>query len=145
MQPTEVPWGFHAVPDTDYEYCAYLCADGKSEVWNLLAPGLPRIHDWPHQPKGKKTTNPTPGARHVVKQNGNVRTYEIALSKANISGLELAAGTSFDFVFRVGNKGGPRIDYGDGKAVTKSNGLTLHPYWQASPSCSVTWRLIDSP
>ncbi|MDP7253106.1 MAG: hypothetical protein QGF00_26115 [Planctomycetota bacterium] len=145
VQPTEVPWGFHAVPDTDYEYCAYLCADGKSEVWNLLAPGLPRIHDWPHQPKGKKTTNPTPGARHVVKQNGNVRTYEIALSKANISGLELAAGTSFGFVFRVGNKGGPRIDYGDGKAVTKSNGLTLHPYWQASPSCSVTWRLIDSP
>ena len=142
-QPTDVPWGFHAVPDTDYEFSAYLCTDGKSELWNLLAPGLPRIHDWPHQPKGKNTTNPTQGARHVVTQNENVRTYEIAIPKANIVDLDLASGTTFRFAFRVGNNLGAKIDYGEGKGVTKSNGLTLHPYWEASPSCTITWKLVD--
>ncbi len=141
----DVPWGFHAVPDTDYEYCAYLCADGKSELWNILAPGIPRIHDWPHQPKGKVTTNPTPGARHVVKQRGKVRIYEIAIPKKRIPDLKLKAGTRFKFSFFVGNNQdkGAKIFYGDDKAVTKSNGLTLHPYWWTSPSCDVEWALIE--
>jgi len=140
---TEVPWGFHAVPDTDYEFCAYLCADGKSELWNLLAPGIPRIHDWPHQPKGKITTNPTPGSKHVVKQEGNVRFYEIAIPQKAIGALKLQAGTTFGFSFFVGNNKGSKIFYGEDKAVTKSNGLTLHPYWWHSPSCDVKWALVE--
>lgn len=139
---TDVPWGFHAVPDTDYEFSASLCADGRSELWNLLAPGMPRIHDWPHQPKGKVTTNPTPGATHVVRQEGAVRVYEIAIPRERIPDLKLQAGTNFKFAFFVGNDHGPKIFYGDDKAVTKSNGLTLHPYWWASPSCDVEWALV---
>ena len=140
---TDVPPGFHAIPDTDYEYCAYLCADGKSELWNLLAPGIPRIHDWPHQPKGKVTTNPTPGARHVVRQQGNVRFYEIAIPRERIPDLKLQAGTTFKFSFFVGNDKGAKIFYGDDKALTKMNGLSLHPYWWTSPSCDVEWALVE--
>jgi len=140
---TDVPYGFHAVPDTDYEFCAYLCADGGSELWNYLAPGIPRIHDWPHQPKGRPTTNPTPGSRHVVKQEGNVRLYEIAIPRERIADLKLEAGTRFKFTFFVGNDKGAKIFHGDDKAVTKSNGLTLHPYWWYSPSCEVEWALVE--
>lgn len=143
LEPTtdRVPYGFHAVPDTDHEFSAYLCADGKSELWNLLGPGMPRIHDWPHQPRGKVTTHPTPGSRHVVKQQGNTRIYELAIPQAALGNLELAAGTTFKFAFFVGNDRQPKILYGEDKAVTKSNGLTMHPYWLVSPSCEVVWRL----
>ncbi len=140
---TDVPWGFHAVPDADYEFCAYLCADGKPELWNLLAPGIPRIHDWPHQPKGKVTTNQTPGSDKVVRQNGKIRIYEIAIPKAAIRHLQLKTGTTFKFSFFVGNNRGPKIIYGADKAVTKTNGLTFHPYWSTSPSCDVEWALIE--
>lgn len=140
---TEVPWGFHAVPDTDYEFCAYLCADGKSELWNLLAPGMPRMHDWPRQPKGKITTNPTPGSRHVVRQDGNVRVYEIAIPRERIADLKLEAGSSFKFTFFVGNNQGATAAFGANKAVCKENGLTMKPYWQTSPSCDVEWALVE--
>ena len=32
------PYGFHAVPDTDYEFSLYGCEGGKSELWRHLAP-----------------------------------------------------------------------------------------------------------
>ncbi len=140
---TEVPWGFHAVPDTDYEFSAYLCADGKSELWNLLAPGLPRIHDWPHQPKGANTTNPTPGSRHVVRQDGKVRFYELAIPRARLADLKLETASTFKFVFFVGNNAGATAAFGANKAVTKENGLTLKPYWGTSPSCDVEWALVE--
>jgi len=144
LAPTtgQVPYGFHAVPDTDYEFSAYLCADGGSELWNLLAPGIPRIHDWPRQPKGKITTNPTPGSKHVVRQDGDVRIYELAIPRTAISNLDLVAGNAFKFAFHVGNNHGHKIFYGAGKAVTKSNGLTMRPYWQVSSSCEIVWRLV---
>jgi hypothetical protein len=145
LEPTtnRVPYGFHAVPDTDYEFSAYLCADGRSELWNLLTPDMPRIHDWPHQPKGKVTTNPTPGAKHVVKQDGNVRIYEIALPRTRMPELSLQPGRTFKFAFHVGNNQGASIAYGNKKAVTKLNGLALHPYWVPKPSCDVEWALVE--
>ena len=36
---------------------------------------------------------------------------------------------------------GPNIDYGADKAVSKINGLTLHPYWERTPNCAVRWTL----
>lgn len=140
---TEVPWGFHAVPETDYEFSAYLCADGKSELWNLLAPGMPRMHDWPRQPRGKITTNPTPGSRHVVRQVGDTRFYEIAIPRDRIADLKLEAGSAFKFVFFVGNDKGATASFGANKAVTKENGLTMKPYWSASPSADVEWALVE--
>ncbi len=139
----EVPWGFHAVPDTDYEFSAYLCADGGSELWNLLSPGMPRIHDWPRQPRGRITTNPTPGSRHVVRQDGDTRIYEIAIPRDRIADLKLEAGSTFKLVFFVGNNQGPTATFGANKAVTRENGLTMKPYWSTSPSADVEWALVE--
>ncbi|NQT39905.1 MAG: hypothetical protein HQ581_20600 [Planctomycetes bacterium] len=140
---TDVPFGFHAVPDTEHEFSAYLCKDGKSELWTCLAPGIPRIHDWPHQPRGKKTTGPTAGAKHAIRQDGDVRSYEIAIPRESLPELALEEGTTFKFTFFVGNNQGAKIFYGDEKAVTKQNGLTLHPYWWMSFSNEIEWRLVE--
>ena len=138
-----VPYGFHAVPDTDYEYSLYLCSDGKSELWRHLAPGVPRMNDWPHQPRGPKTTGPVPGAKHVVKLNGNVYTYECAIPREEIPDLKLQSGTTFGLMLRAGNQKGPHVDFGADKAVTKKNGLTLHPYWERASNCGVRWMLVE--
>lgn len=145
LAPTtdRVPYGFHAVPDTDYEYSLYLCGDGKSELWRLLAPGVPRMHDFPRQPRGQRTTGPVPGAKHVVRQDGKTRIYELAIPRQELGELALKAGTTCGFTFRIGNNKGPSIDYGLDKAVTKTNGLTLHPYWEPKPSCGVRWALVE--
>lgn len=145
LAPTtdKVPYGFHAVPDADYEYALYPCRDGRSELWRLLAPGVPRIHDYPRQPRGKRTTGPVPNAKHVVKREGNIYIYEMAIPKEELAELKLQPGTIFGLMVRAGNSDGPNIDYGTDKAVTKINGLTLHPYWERSPNCGVRWTLVD--
>ena len=50
-------------------------------------------------------------------------------------------GQTFGFIFRVNNNKGPALVFGADKSATKTNGLSLHPYWQTSPSCSVRWAL----
>jgi hypothetical protein len=140
---SRVPYGFHAVPDTDYEFSLYGCQGGASELWRHLAPGVPRIHDWPRQPRGKTTTGEVTEARHVVKRDGNLYIYELAIPKSEIADLKFEPGTDFGFTFKIGNGEGANAEYGKDKAVTKSNGLTLHPYWEPHSSCSVRWTLIS--
>ena len=136
----KVPWGFHAVPDTDYEYSLYTCTDG-SELWRQMAPGVPRIADWPRQPRGARTTGPVPGAKYVAKLDGNVYTYELALPKSELADLSLRPGATFGLAVRGGDNKNVHADYGTGKAVCKLNGLTLHPYWETSPSAAIRWTL----
>lgn len=136
-----VPEGFHVVPDTDYEYSLYLCDDGQGELWRHLAPGVPRIHDFPRQPRGAKTTGLVPGAKYVVKREGTLYTYLLAIPASELATLKLTAGTAFGFAWKIGNSAGDNVESGRDKAVCKSNGLTLHPYWERSPSCGVRWTL----
>jgi len=160
LEPTtdRVPYGFHTVPDTDYEYSLYMVASQKlsgprdrnnpdgvylSELWRCLAPGVPRIHDFPRCPKGERTTGAVKGARHVVRQQGKVRIYEAAIPKEELAELELKAGTTFGFNWQVGNNKGPGIRWGAKKAVCKVNGLSFHPYWLTSYSCGVRWALTE--
>jgi hypothetical protein len=145
LAPTtnRVPYGFHTVPDTDYEYSLYLCQDGKGEVWRQLAPGVPRIHDFPRQPRGKVTTGAVKDAVLAVVRTDAGYVYEAALPKSELADLKLAPGTEFGFTFKIGNSGGAQPEYGHDKAVCKQNGLTLHPYWERSPSCGVRWTLAE--
>ncbi|MGD0089610.1 MAG: hypothetical protein ABSE73_06785 [Planctomycetota bacterium] len=145
LQPTtgRVPYGFHAVPDTDYEYALYQCAGGSSELWRLSAPGVPRRHDFPHTAKGERSTGPVPGAKHAVKREGNTYIYEMAIPHEELGTLKLAAGAVFRLAVRAGNNDGPNVDYGVNKAVVKNNGLTLKPYWERKPGCSVQWTLTE--
>jgi hypothetical protein len=50
-------------------------------------------------------------------------------------------GQTFGFTFKVGNNNGPALFFGESKSATKTNGLTLHPYWEGKPSCGVRWTL----
>lgn len=146
-----VPYGFHAVPDTDYEYSLYWCDGGRpalsgiagGELWRHLAPGVPRMHDFPRQPRGPITTGAVKDARFVVKRTDAGYIYECAIPRSEIANLKFQAGTDFGFVFKIGNSGGPQSEYGHDKAVCKQNGLSLHPYWERSPSCGVRWTLIE--
>ena len=116
---------------------------GKSELWRHLAPGVPRINDWPRQPRGKNTTGVVKEARHSVKRNGSVYLYEMAIPKSAIADLKLEPGTNFGFMFKIGNGDGANVEYGKDKAVSKTNGLTLHPYWEPHFDCGVRWTLVD--
>jgi hypothetical protein len=138
-----VPYGFHAVPDTDYEYSLYPTGNGQSELWRQLAPGVPRIHDWPRQPHGPVTTGHVPGARNLVIRTGNTYIYEMAIPRTELRTFDLKAGVTFGLAFKIGNSDGPSVVYGLDKAVCKTNGLTLHPYWERSPSCGVRWTLVE--
>jgi hypothetical protein len=138
-----VPAGFHAVPDTDYEYALYATQGGRSEVWRLLAPGVPRRHDFPRTLRGPRSTGAVPGAKHVVRREGHIYTYELAIPRAELAQFELQPGTQFGLLLRAGNNQGPHVDLGADKAVTKINGLTLHPYWERSPNCGVRWTLVE--
>lgn len=145
-QVTRVPEGFHAVPDTDYEYSLYWVNDGQDgagELWRQLAPRVPRMHDWPRQPRGVRTTGPVPGARQVVRRDGSTYIYEASIPRRELAGLQFKAGTSFGFTFKVGNSEGRNAEYGHDKAATKLNGLTLHPYWERSPDCGTRWTLTN--
>ena len=138
-----MPYGFHAVPDTDYEYALYQCTGGTSELWRLLAPGVPRRHDFPRTASGERSTGPVPSSKHAVKREGNSYTYEMAIPKAELANLNLAAGTTLGIMLRGGNNDGPHVDFGHDKAATKINGLTLHPYWERCANSNVRWKLVE--
>lgn len=151
MKPNtdKVPHGFHAMPDTDFEFSAYQCADGGSELWRILAPGIPRGHYYPRQPRAKHDQGPVQGAQHVVRREGKVTTYELAIPWTEFvvrpSGglVRPKPGETFGFTFRVNNNTKPDILYGGDKSVVKTNGLALHPYWEAKPGCGVRWALAE--
>jgi hypothetical protein len=146
MQPvTRVPVGFHAVPDTDYEYSLYWVDDKRSasaELWRYLAPGVSRINDWPRQIRGKITTGFVSSAKVAVRREGNLYYYEAAIPQSELADLKLKPGTEFGFTFVAGNSKGSSAYYGADKAATKNNALTLHPYWEKSPAASTRWTLI---
>jgi hypothetical protein len=138
-----VPAGFHVIPDTDYEYSLYLCDDGKPELWRQLAPGVARLHDFPRQPRGKKTSGPVPGAKVAVVRQGNWYLYEAAIPKSELATLNLKPGTTMGVTWKIGNSQGPSAEWGWVKAASKVNGLSLHPYWERSPDCGVKWTLVE--
>ncbi|MGD0091455.1 MAG: hypothetical protein ABSE73_16170 [Planctomycetota bacterium] len=136
-----LPEGFHCMPDTDYEYSAYLCSDGGAELWRLLAPGVPRGHYMPRQARSKIDQGPVEGGQCVVKRNGKITSYELAIPWSELKEWHPQAGQTFGFTFKVNSSKGPALFFGENKSATKTNGLTLHPYWEGKPSCGVRWTL----
>ena len=69
-----VPEFYHAMPDTDYEFSAYQCTDGAAELWRILAPGIPRGHHFPRQPRAKfrmsRGRKAVTSAKTIVKPRG---------------------------------------------------------------------------
>ena len=138
--PWKLPDGFMAVADTDYEFSAYLCTDDKPELWCLLAPGVPRYHYYPRHTRGPKGQFPVKDGAVEVKRIGEQNVYLMRLTWAQLgmSGPP-QAGTDFGLTCKWNGDGG--VEFGADYAATKSNGLSLHPYWYAPPSNSVRWTI----
>jgi len=133
--------GFHAVPDTDYEFCVYRCEDGEPEVWRVMAPGIPRSHNAPRRLRALVDQGPVAEAECVVLRVGSLLTYEVAMPWSAMAEWRPRIGATFGAVFRFNNDSGPPLTFGAGKSATKANGLTLHPHHEASASCGVEWVL----
>ena len=79
----------------------------------------------------------------VVRREGTVTVYELAIPWTELKHWVPRRGSEFGFTFVVRNNDGPHLFYGADKSATKTNGLSLHPYWTAKPSCTVRWVLGD--
>jgi hypothetical protein len=67
----------------------------------------------------------------------------MAIPRSELAQMKLEPGATFGLMLRAGNDQGPHVDYGVDKAVTKLNGLTLHPYWERSTNCGARWTLVE--
>ena len=126
--------GYQVYKDTDYEY--YLHAVGQAwgggtEIWRLLAPGVPRKHFYPRQPKAPRDGGPVNDGQLAVVQNGSTRIVECALPWTELPDVKAAldAGRTIKFTFMVTDDKGPAYDLAAGRSVAKKNWLTFHPYW----------------
>jgi hypothetical protein len=140
--PGTLPAGYTAVPDTDYEFSLYNCLDGKPEMFCILSPGMPRVHMYPRQPHGKTYPFPVKEAKTSVAYENGRAIYRIALPWKTLGVDRPVAGMDFGFTFRFNAAQGNKLAFGEDMATTKSNSLSMHPYWEATPSCTVRWTLL---
>jgi len=85
----------------------------------------------------RKEENPKFFRPFIARRFGAIRTAPIHIS------MKLQAGSNFGFTWMAGNESGPGAMYGENKAVTKTNGLTLHPYFSRKPGAGVRWTLVN--
>jgi hypothetical protein len=140
LRPPGEPVSYHglaAVSDTVFEYALYPCDDGGSELWCLLAPGMPRGHHHPRQPRARIDQGVVPGGRHRVRHGNGVLSYELALPWP----WKPAVGQRFCGIVRFNRSTGPPLTLGSDSGTTRGNGLSLHPYWEVGPSCNLYWVL----
>ncbi|MGA1238119.1 MAG: hypothetical protein ACO34E_14800 [Limisphaerales bacterium] len=137
-----VPEGFHAFPDTDYEYCLYACEDGGTEVWRCSAPGIPRSPWVPRQPAVLQDQGPAVGADCIVVLSARQLVYEAFIPWTQLEGWEPGVGAQLGLAVRFNDDGGNGVELGQGKAGAKLNSLSLHPHDGASSSCLV-WVLSE--
>ncbi|BDI30082.1 hypothetical protein CCAX7_21330 [Capsulimonas corticalis] len=126
--------GFMAYWDTDYEYALNAVAPahgGGTEVWRLYAPGVPRKHFYPRQPKAKIDGGPVESAKLSMTRAGNTRIVELALpwSEIPLVRKRLDAHQTIKFSFRVNDNGGPSYELATGRSVSKVNFLAFHNDW----------------
>ena len=138
--PKNVPPAMVSVPDTDYEYSVWGAPDG-AEIWRSYYLGGPRVHYCPRiLPKDKYNGVP-PGATAMVKKAGDDVIYEIAIPWADMKAIKASRvkpGQTLNITFRLPAS---NVMLGAGRSATRDNGLTLQPYWQASPSNTIAWGI----
>ena len=121
---------------TDYEYALNQVAPeygGGTEVWRLIAPGVPRKHYYPRQPKAAIDGGPVANAQLVVRREGNTRIVECAIPWAEMpeTRKRLAAGEPIRFTFRVNDNDPATGGYelAEDRSVSKLDNYSLHDYW----------------
>jgi hypothetical protein len=121
--------------DTDYEFAlnpVALAYGGGTEVWRLLAPGVPLKSFFPREPKSPVDGGPVKTAQVVSRREGDVRIVEAAIPWSEMPEVykRVQAGETVKFTCRVNdNKGEPR-ELATGRSVSKANSHTFHDSWQ---------------
>jgi hypothetical protein len=121
-------------PDTDYEYALNTVAaahGGGTEIWRLQAPGTPRKHFYPRQPKANVDGGPVKSGKLVTRRQGQVRVVEMFLPWTEIPEVKrcLDTGQPIKFSFRVNDNDGPAYELAQGRSVSKENNLAFHNDW----------------
>ena len=117
---------FMAYPDTDYEFALNQVAKkygGGTEIWRLYAPGTPRKHFYPRQPKAAIDGGPVTKGKLAMRRDGNTRIVECALPWSEIPEVRkrLDTGQTVKFSFRVNDNKGPAYELAAGRGVSRDN------------------------
>lgn len=143
LPPEQKPWlpypkgtmpGFMIYMDTDYEFAFNQVAErygGGTEIWRLSAPGIPRKHYYPRQPKAPVDGGPVEGGKLVMRREGNTRIVEAALPWSEIPEVKrrVDAGQTFRFTLRVNDNAGPALELAAGRSVSREGMPTFHNDW----------------
>jgi hypothetical protein len=126
---------FIAYWDTDYEYALNPVAaeyGGGTEVWRLQAPGMPRKHFFPRQPKSPVDGGAVPGAALVIWRTATMRFLEASIPWSEMPGVwrRFRSGQTVKFSCRINDNRGSARELATGRSVSKYNSLTFHDDWQ---------------
>ena len=127
---------FMSYKSTDYEYALNQVAaqyGGGTEVWRLSAPGVPRKHYFPRQPKAPIDGGPVQGAALSIRWDGNTRIVECSIPWTEMPEVKkhLDAGQTIRFTFRVNDNapGAQGYELAGGRSVSKIDNYALHDFW----------------
>jgi hypothetical protein len=131
-----VPLDFQARKCTDYEYVMNAVAQrygGGTELWRLAAPGVPRKHFYPRQPKAEKDGGPVPGGKLAMRRDGNTRIVEAAIPWAELPDVRsrLEEGRTVKFSYRVNNNKGAAMELAAQRSVSQLNVNAFHDTWSS--------------
>jgi hypothetical protein len=129
-----LPLDFQARKCTDYEYVFNSVSPrcgGGTEMWRLIAPGVPRKHFYPRQPKAEKDGGPVAGGKLVMRRDGGTRIVEAAIPWSEIPDVRkrLDEGRTVKFSFRANDNKGPAMELAAGRSVSQVNVNAFHDYW----------------
>lgn len=121
---------------TDYEYALNTVSPeygGGFEIWRMLAPGMPRKHFYPRQPKSPYD-GPVKEGKLVTRREGNTLYTECAIPWSEIPDVKnaLDKNEKIKFSYRVNDDGarGACMELARKRSVSKKNSRAFHPDWK---------------
>jgi hypothetical protein len=120
--------------DTDYEFALNPVAaqyGGGTEMWRLLAPGVPRKSYFPREPKAVTDQGPVSGGKLVIKRDATTRYVEAAIPWSEIPDVHkrILAGQTIKFSVRVNDDKSTSKELAAERSVSKDNGPAFHDPW----------------
>jgi hypothetical protein len=105
---------------------------GGTEIWRLMAPGIPRKSYFPREPKAANDQGPVTDGKLVIKHDGNTRVVEAAIPWTSMPEVlkRIQAGETVKFSCRVNDNGGPAKELATDRSVSKDNSPAFHDSWQ---------------
>ena len=129
--------GFQMMKTLDYEFAFNQVADkfgGGTEIWKLLAPGMPYIHFIPRQPKRPDNGGPVKDGKLVMRRDGDTRIVEASIPWSEMPDVKkkVDAGQTVRFNCRVNDNSGPTYELSEGRSVSKTQQYGFHELWTTS-------------